>query len=71
MIIGKEVLKIQDKLFIVNRKIAEHQDVDVKWFRFKTGSEKVFRAQGFYYFVDEIKDVEPIPETQLHLEFPQ
>lgn len=70
MIIGKEILKIQDKLFAVNRKIAEHQDVDVKWFRFKTNSDRVFRAQGFYYFVDEIQDVEPIETTQISLEFP-
>lgn len=70
MMLSKEILKIQDKLFVVNRKIPETTDIDVKWFRFKSNSDRVFKAQGFYYFVNEVQDVEPIPNTQLNLEFP-
>lgn len=70
MTLHQEILKINDKLFVVNRKIAEHQDIDVKWFRFRTNSDRVFKAQGFYYFVNEVQDVEPIPNTQISLEFP-
>lgn len=69
MTLNKEILKIQDNLFVVNRKIPETSEIDVKWFRFKTGSDRVFRAQGFYYFVNEVQDVEPIQSTQLSLEF--
>ena len=63
------MLKIQDKMFLVNRKVQEHHQIDVKWWRYKTKSDKVFRAQGFYYFVEEIKDVEHINDGQLSLDF--
>jgi hypothetical protein len=67
--IGKELLKINDQLFLVNRKLPEHYQIDTKWWKFKTKSDKVFRAQGFYYFVEQIQDVEPIEDGQLSLDF--
>ena len=70
LIIGKELLKINDQLFLVNRKLPEHIQVDVKWWKFKTKSDKVFRAQGFLYFVEAVQDVESIEDNQLQLEFP-
>jgi hypothetical protein len=68
MIIGKELIQIQDKAYLINRKIPEHLEIDVKWFKYKTNSDRVFKAQGFYYFVEEVIDVEPINDGQLKLE---
>jgi hypothetical protein len=68
MIIGKELIQIQDKAYLINRKVPEHSEIDVKWFKYKTNSDRVFKAQGFYYFVEEVIDVEPINDGQLKLE---
>ena len=70
MMIGKEILKLQDKMYLVNRKISENQQIDIQWWKYKTKSDKAFRSQGFYYFVEDVQDVEPIEDGQLQLEFP-
>jgi len=68
MIIGKELIQIQDRVYLINRKIPEHLEIDIKWFKYKTKSDRVFKSQGFYYFVEEVIDVEPINDGQLKLE---
>jgi hypothetical protein len=67
--INREIIQINNSLFIINRKIPERHDIDIKWFKFKTKSDKVFKSQGFLFFVDEVQDVEPIDDGQLSLEF--
>lgn len=67
--INRELIKINDTLFLINRKIPEHCDINIKWFQRKTNSDRVFKSQGFYFFVDEILDVEHIEDGQLELEF--
>ena len=67
--INREIIQINGSLFLINRKIPEHYDIDVKWFQYKTNSDKVFKSQGFLFFVDEVTDVEPIDDRQLSLEF--
>lgn len=69
MFIGKEVIKHQDKMYLVNLKIAESKQVDLDFFKWKTKSDRVFKAQGFHYFVEDVIDVEPLPDLQYHLEF--
>ena len=66
-----EIIKVQDQLYLVGRKIADHKEIDVKWFKYKGDYDKVFQAQGFYYFVNEIQDVEHIDDGQLSLVFPE
>lgn len=70
MIRPPQTIQIQDKLYAVYRIISETKEIDVKWFKYKLGCEKVFRSQGNYYFVDEIQEVEHINDGQLELEFP-
>lgn len=67
--INREIIQINGSLFIINRKIPEHHDIDIKWFQYKTKSDKVFKSQGYLFFVDEIQDVEPIEDGQLSLDF--
>jgi hypothetical protein len=67
--INREIIQINGSLFLINRKIPEHIDINIKWFQYKTKSDKVFKSQGFLFFVDEITDVEPIDDKQLSLEF--
>jgi hypothetical protein len=67
--INREIIQINNSLFIINRKIPERYDIDIKWFKFKTKSDKVFKSQGYLFFVDEVQDVEPIDDGQLSLEF--
>jgi len=68
--INRQIIEINNNLYFINRKIPEHHDINVKWFQWKTNSDRVFKSQGFYFFVEEIKDVEPIDDKQLQLEFP-
>lgn len=67
--INREIIKINDKLFLVNRKIAENCNINIKWFQRKTNSDRVFKSNGFYFFVEEILDVEHIEDGQLKLDF--
>jgi hypothetical protein len=69
--LNKEIINVQDKLYLVENKIADHKDIDPKWIKYKKGYDKVFKANGFYYFVMEIQDIEPFEDNQLSLEFPE
>jgi hypothetical protein len=68
MITLPKLVKNNDKLYAVIRQIPEHKEIDPKWFKYKLGVDHVFKAQGLYWFVNEIKDVIILPETQLHLD---
>jgi hypothetical protein len=69
--LNKEIINVQDKLYLVENKIADNKDIDPKWIKYKNGYDKVFKSNGFYYFVMEIQDVEPFEDNQLSLEFPE
>ena len=58
MIIGKEVLIIKNQLYLINRKIKETQQIDLDYWKVITGADRVFRSQGYYFFVEEIIDIE-------------
>jgi len=70
MIAVPKLVRNNDKLYAVRRTIPEHVEIDPKWFKYKLGVEHVFRAQGNYWFVDEIKDAVIVPNLQQELEFP-
>lgn len=64
----KEVIKVEDKLWIVQRKVRISDNPIVETWREHLRSDKVFRREPFYYFCEAITDVEPIEdETQMEL----
>lgn len=71
MILRKEVVRSQDKFYVVNRKIKDDQHINANWIQYLTKSEFVFKASGYIWFVNEIKDIEPIEEPTVSLEAPQ
>lgn len=69
MITLPQLVKNNDKLYTVIRTISETSDIDPKFFKHKLRVDHVFKAQGKYWFVNEVEDVEVIPDLQLQLEF--
>ena len=55
---NKEVLKINDKLFIVKRVIEEQFCKDVELLKIWTDSDIVFRREHLMYFCESIVDLE-------------
>jgi hypothetical protein len=68
MILRKEVVRSQDKFYVVIRKIKDDQPINVDWIQYLTKAEFVFKASGYIWFVNEIKDIEPIEEPTISLE---
>jgi hypothetical protein len=71
MILKKEIVRSQDKFYVVVRKIKDDQPINVDWIQYLTKAEFVFRASEYIWFVNEIKDIEPIEEPTAGLETPQ
>jgi hypothetical protein len=69
MITLPKLVKNQDKLYAVVRTISETKEIDPKWFKFKLGVDHVFKAQGMYWFVNDIPDAIIVPDLQHKLEF--
>jgi len=69
MIAVPKLVKNSDKLYAVIRVIPEHKPIDPKWFKFKLDVDHVFKAQGNYWFVNEIQEATVIPDTQYKLDF--
>lgn len=69
MTILHKLVKNNDKYYLVIRTISETSDVDPKWFKYKMGVDHVFKAQGKYWFVNEITEAQVVPDLQYHLEF--
>lgn len=64
----KEVIKVEDKLWVVQRRIRISDKPIVDVWREHLRSDKVFKREPFYYFCEAITDVEPIedePSIQL------
>ena len=57
MITLPKLVKNNDKLY------------DPKWFKYKLGTDHVFKAQGNYWFVNEVSEAVIIPNTQYNLDF--
>lgn len=70
MITLPKLVKNNDKLYAVVRIIPEHKQIDPKWFRYKLGTDHVFKAQGNYWFVNEIPEAIIVPDIQQKLDFP-
>lgn len=58
----KEVISVSDKLWIVQRKIRISHNPIVEVWREHLNSDKVFRKEPYFYFCEEIIDVEPIEQ---------
>jgi hypothetical protein len=69
MITLPKLVKNNDKLYALVRTIPEHKQIDPKWFKYKLGTDHVFKAQGNYWFVNEIQEATIIPDTQYKLDF--
>jgi hypothetical protein len=55
---GKEVIKVSDRMFSVIRKVKiEHNPIIETW-KDWLGVETVFKKEPYYYFVNEIVDIE-------------
>jgi len=63
VIVCKEFLNVSDKLWVIQRKIRIDQNPIVSSWRSHLRSDKVFKKEPFYYFCEEVLDVEPIEET--------
>ena len=54
----KEVLNIDNTLWVVQRKIRITDRPIVATWREHLGSDKVFKKEPYYYFCEEVTDVE-------------
>ena len=63
----KEVLNISDTLYIVIRKIKISDNPITEAFKSYLGADKVFKKEPYYYFCDEILDIEPIEDDDSDL----
>ena len=54
----KEVVSINDTLWIVQRKIRIDHNPIVSTWREHLRSDKVFKREPYYYFCEEVTDVE-------------
>lgn len=70
MITLPKLAKNNDKLYAVVRQIPDHKEIDPKWYKYKLGVDHVFKAQGLYWFVNEIQDATVVPDIQHKLDFP-
>jgi len=59
----KEVISVSDKLWIVQRKIRINDNPIVEVWREHLRSDKVFKKEPYFYFCEEIIDVDPIDEN--------
>ena len=59
----KEVITVSDKLWIVQRKIRIKDNPIVDVWREHLRSDKVFKKEPYFYFCEEIIDVDPIDEN--------
>ena len=69
MISLPKLVKNNDNLYVVVRTISEEKDIDPKWFKYKLGTDHVFKAQGLYWFVNDVQDVTIVSDLQHKLEF--
>jgi hypothetical protein len=58
----KEVISVSDKLWIVQRKIRINDNPTVEVWREHLRLDKVFKKEPYFYFCEEIIDVEPIEQ---------
>ena len=58
----KEVISVSDKLWIVQRKIRINDNPIVEVWREHLRLDKVFKKEHYFYFCEEIIDVEPIEQ---------
>jgi len=54
----KEVVSVNDTLWIVQRKIRIDHNPIVSTWREHLRSDKVFKREPYYYFCEEVTDVE-------------
>ena len=69
MSILPKLVKNNDKLYAVIRTIPDTQEIDHRYIKNKLNVEYVFRAQGNYWFVNEVEEAQIVPDLQYKLEF--
>lgn len=57
-----EFLKFQDKLYIVKKKLKEEYKPNVEACKEWLGADLVLRRENILYFIEEVPDLEIIPD---------
>jgi hypothetical protein len=60
-----EFLNFQGKLYIIKRVLKEEYNPDVEIWKEHLGADLVLRKDGLLYFVEEIPDLEILPNDTL------
>lgn len=66
--IKKQVVQWEDTLWVVKRKIPESYNIDISGYKAYLGADKVARKNGYYFFLEEIKEVEILEEIPYNQE---
>ena len=67
---GFKLIKVNDDLYTVERKIPEHTGIDTNLFKGYTNTTNVFRKDGLYYFCRLIEEAQIIEDEPIN-ELPQ
>lgn len=67
---GFELIKVNDDLYTVERKIPEYTGIDTNLFKGYTNTTNVFRKDGLYYFCRLIEEAQIIEDEPIN-ELPQ
>lgn len=57
-----EFLKFQDKLYVIKKKLNEEYKPNVEAWKEWLGADIVLRRDNMLYFVEEVPDLEILPE---------
>jgi len=60
--IKKQVVEWDDTLWVVKRMIPESYQFDISGYKEYLGADKVAKKNGYYFFLEEIKEVGIIEE---------
>jgi hypothetical protein len=66
--IKKQVVQWEDTLWVVKRRIPESYNIDISEYKTYLGADKVARKNGYYFFLEEIKEVEILEEIPYNQE---
>lgn len=66
--IRNEFLKYQDKLYIIKKRLKEAHNPNVQAWKEWLGADMILRKDGILFFIEEILDLEIMPDETPMLE---
>jgi hypothetical protein len=60
--IKKQVVEWDDTLWVVKRMIPESYQFDISGYKEYLGADKVAKKNGYYFFLEEVKEVDILEE---------